>query len=195
MGPDLTESLRTAACPACGASLRPDAPWCTLCYADLRPKPAPEPHPPVPGTPPPTAAYGVPAGDPLTQPLLDFLPPVTPSVTTPLAAPVLTPDAPAGAATWPCTRCATANPLSAPVCGACGAPFLAALKDQAKPLLVLPLVGDLGRLSRGQRFGVALGAVAVLLVPLALVTLLLTKSPPASTGTTPGGQATVSTAP
>lgn len=26
----------TTVCPSCGASLRPDAPWCTLCYAHPR---------------------------------------------------------------------------------------------------------------------------------------------------------------
>jgi hypothetical protein len=30
-------------CPQCGALLRSGAQWCTLCYADLRPKPEPEP--------------------------------------------------------------------------------------------------------------------------------------------------------
>jgi hypothetical protein len=30
-------------CPHCGALLRSGAQWCTLCYADLRPKPEPEP--------------------------------------------------------------------------------------------------------------------------------------------------------
>lgn len=30
-------------CPQCGALLRTGAQWCTLCYADLRPKPEPEP--------------------------------------------------------------------------------------------------------------------------------------------------------
>ncbi len=30
-----------AACPRCGAHVRPGADWCTLCYADLRPAPVP----------------------------------------------------------------------------------------------------------------------------------------------------------
>lgn len=31
-------------CPACAAAVRPDAPWCTLCWLDLRaPAPAPVP--------------------------------------------------------------------------------------------------------------------------------------------------------
>jgi hypothetical protein len=32
-------------CPRCAALVRPEAPWCTLCYADLRPAPEPEPEP------------------------------------------------------------------------------------------------------------------------------------------------------
>lgn len=32
-------------CPCCAALVRPGAPWCTLCYADLRPAPEPEREP------------------------------------------------------------------------------------------------------------------------------------------------------
>lgn len=32
-------------CPQCGATTRPDAPWCTLCYHSLRPVPAATPSP------------------------------------------------------------------------------------------------------------------------------------------------------
>lgn len=38
MAPDLS----VVACPACGAGVRPGAPWCTQCYAALTP-PDPEP--------------------------------------------------------------------------------------------------------------------------------------------------------
>ena len=51
MGPDL---VTLTACPACGAALRPGAPWCTLCYADLRTAPEPD-HAPTIG------AYAEPA--------------------------------------------------------------------------------------------------------------------------------------
>ena len=51
-------------CPQCGALLRGDAAWCTLCHADLRPPPpAPEPAPAEP----------VVVLDPLTAPLEDVL--------------------------------------------------------------------------------------------------------------------------
>ena len=185
MGPDLTELPRATACPSCGASLRPDAPWCTLCYADLRPKPEPEPAQPAvpPTTAPATAAYGPPAADPLTQPLLDFLPKhARPDVQLPPAEPGTT--QPPGELSWPCTECASPNPLSSSSCGVCGAGFLAKVAEAGRPSLVLPVIGDLGRLSRGQRMAAAFGAVAVLLLPLALLTLLLTGSPPKNQVTT-----------
>ena len=33
---DLLSPAAVMRCPACAAALRPGAPWCTLCYADLR---------------------------------------------------------------------------------------------------------------------------------------------------------------
>jgi hypothetical protein len=199
VGTDLTETPSTTACPSCGAALRPGAPWCTLCYTDLRPKPAPVAvvAPPVPVTPPVTASYGLPAGDPLTQPLVDFLPSsVAPE-----------PVVAVSTATWPCSVCDEVNELQQSLCAACGQPFLASIKAAGKPVLVLPLVGDLGAMGRGQRAGVALGVLALILVPLALITLLLTpakkkdpavQTPVVSTSTQPssgGGVVTDSSVP
>ena len=148
-------------CPHCRAAVRPGAPWCTLCHADLRPVPEPEPASlPVP-TLPPTASYGAPALDPLTAPAQALgLPPSTRTPPVPLAA------------TWPCATCGTANPLAAADCAACGAGFLSTLRDGEPPLLELPGVGDLTRLSRAQRLGLAAGAVVVVLVLVALLGLL-----------------------
>ena len=182
MGPDLTQLPRTAACPSCGASLRADAPWCTLCYADLRPKAALAV--PVPTVGPATVAHCAPAGDPLTQPLLAFLPPVPTQV--PLPAPAQATPAVLAVAgqvpvTWPCDQCGAANPMTVMACTDCGSAFLAAERSSNTPMLVLPVVGDIGRLSRGQRIGLAAAAVGVVLAPLALITLLLTGSPPPDT--------------
>ena len=166
MGPELTAAPRATGCPSCGASARPDAQWCGQCYADLRPATAPAPAP-VP--PAPTAVYGEPAPDPLTAPLLALAPEL--------------PAAPAPAAaepTWPCLSCQERNPLSASSCLACGSGFLAAARS-GDAGLSLPLVGDLTTMSRGKRAAVAAGLVAAVLVPLALLTLLTTKSPPAET--------------
>ena len=150
MGPDL---VPLTACPACGAALRPGAPWCTLCYADLRPTPEPEPVPTI-------EAYAEPTPVPLT---------VSPPAGT---------DPPLGP-TWPCSRCACRNDLALDACTACGASFLAAVRDDGVAVVV-PGIGDLMTMSRGKRLGLAFGAVALLVVPLALVTLLLTGSPPAA---------------
>ena len=157
MGPDL---VPLTACPACGAALRPGAPWCTLCYADLRPTPEPDPVPTI-------EAYAEPAPAPLTvsQPPAGTDPPVAT-------------DPPAGP-TWPCSRCDRRNGFALDACTACGASFLAAVRDDGVALDV-PGIGDLMTMSRGKRLGLAFGAVALLVVPLALVTLLLTGPPPAA---------------
>ena len=78
--------------------------------------------------------------------------------------------APEGGRGWPCTTCGQDNPLQANVCTACGLPFLAGL-DVAVPRLALPVVGDLNRLSRGQR---VVTAGAVLLLGVLLLLLLST---------------------
>jgi len=68
---------------------------------------------------------------------------------------------------WPCAACGQDNPLSAVACTGCGQPFLAGLHTGV-PRLALPFVGDVGRLSRGQRV-VAAGAVLLLGVLLLLL--------------------------
>jgi hypothetical protein len=57
-------------------------------------------------------------------------------------------------------------------CASCGAGFLAAAKDDG-PLLELPVVGDITRLGRGQRFALAGGVVLAFIVLTLLVGLLL----------------------
>lgn len=160
---DLLGGLDAAAgarCPSCSATLRAGAPWCTLCYADLRPKVEVRPVvvEPPPVAVPVRAAYGLPAPDPLTGPLTD-----------PGGAPTagVRPEA-----TWPCATCGAANGLTAPACGACGAGFLASLRADQGPLLELPVVGDLGAMSRAQRLGLAFGAVLVLLALIVVLGLL-----------------------
>lgn len=107
-------------CPRCGALARPDAQWCTLCYADLRP--------PVPvAEPTPAASYAVPeittaaVLDPLTAPLalLDPAPEQPPS-----EQPSEQPPPETESVSWPCSRCGSRVPLDAANCLRCGAPFL-----------------------------------------------------------------------
>ena len=133
----MEDLLETAArCPHCRAAVRPGAPWCTLCHADLRPAP-PEPEPaPVPVVAAPRAP-----------------------------APAATSDEPA----WPCARCGAANSFALDACAACGSGFLSTLRESEAPLLEIPVVGDLTRMSRGQRIGLAF---AVVLAVIALVAVL-----------------------
>lgn len=181
MGPDVTAPENRTACPSCGGRLRPEATFCGQCYADFRPAPPPEPVQPL--APAAGAAYGTPASDPLTAPLLDVvLPapaPVLPVGAVPAQAQgpgvVSKPSKPTG---WPCTRCETVNDFTATVCAVCFAPFLAQLAEDSKVTVALPVVGDLSRYGRGQRAAIAVGAILLVLVPLALITLLLTKAPP-----------------
>lgn len=142
-------------CPKCSAAVRLGDPWCTLCYADLRP-PAPEPPPP----PPPPAVP--PPYDPLSDPL------AMPSPVTSAPDPLAAPRAVAGP-TWPCATCGAVNPMAHDTCDGCGSPFLSGLREQQGPLLELPVVGDITQLGRGQRFALAGGVVLTVI----LLTLLL----------------------
>jgi hypothetical protein len=133
------------ACPACGAAVRAESPWCTLCYADLRPKAQePEPEPLRLPEPEPVAA----------------------------AVPVPPRPVPGDPPTWPCTTCGAVNAMERSTCAGCGAGFLAAARDDS-PLLELPVVGDITRLGRGQRFALAGGVALAFIVLTLLIGLLL----------------------
>jgi hypothetical protein len=169
-------------CPACGAATPETVPWCSLCYADLRPVPAaavPAPRH-VATEDNPTAVTGRledPAADPLTAPISTLLElPTVPTV--PIEAveaageqlpgvvePVL------DAATWPCSRCGAHVPLALDACDECGAGFLAGAIPP--PTMSVPIVGDVSRLSKAQRFGLAAGlAAGIIVVFLALATVV-----------------------
>jgi RNA polymerase subunit RPABC4/transcription elongation factor Spt4 len=97
-----------ARCPHCGALLRAGAQWCTLCYADLRPQPEPEPLAVVVREP---SYAGAAAGatDPVTDPMT-----VPPSDGAADPAPV----------GWPCTGCGAIVAFDEDVCPSCGTKFL-----------------------------------------------------------------------
>jgi hypothetical protein len=139
------------------------ASFCGQCYADFRPPPPEVVVPEVMAPAQRTAEV-----DPLTAPLLDVV------LRGPAAADVAAPSRKVG---WPCARCQTVNDLDAQLCSLCGGGFLSAVSQDSKVTLVLPVVGDISSYSRGQRAGLALGALLIVLLPLALVTLLLTKGP------------------
>jgi hypothetical protein len=163
-------------CPACGAATPEGVPWCSLCYADLRPAPAPDvPAPtPEPSAAVPTEAPGAVVGaasDPLTAPIATLL--GAPAEPLPAAVPAASPalpavvalDAeldPAEAVTWPCLRCRAAVPLALDACPECGAGFLAGAVAPAT--VSLPIVGNLTRFTSAQRFGLAAGLATCLIV-------------------------------
>ncbi len=157
------------ACPSCGAALRPGQPWCTLCYADLRPS---EPEPEVADEPVAVAPSEVVAVAP--DPL-DLSTPLDLVGRAPVTLPAdLSPTVglePAPGPAWPCTTCGAANSFDRDVCGSCGSAFLAAARDEG-PLLELPVVGDLTRLGRAQRLGLAAGLVVAFLAVVLIVGLL-----------------------
>ena len=154
----MEDLLETASrCPHCRASVRPGAPWCTLCHADLRPEPSPVAAVPAPVAPVAPVTPVVRPVDPLTAP-----------------APALGLSAsPGDEPTWPCTTCGGVNPIAANACTSCGAGFLAGLRESEAPLLELPGVGDLTRMSRAQRLGIAFGVVLAFIVLTALLGLIL----------------------
>lgn len=132
--------------------MRPDAPWCTQCYAPV------EAAAPVGrGSADPAASSGLPQA----------APPACPASRTPASAAV------PSAAVWPCSACGTPNALADAHCASCGAGFLAGLRDAEPPLLVLPVVGDLAALPPARRLTVAVLAVLAFLVVAALLGLLL----------------------
>ena len=167
--------MTTARCPACGASVLDGAPWCTLCYADLRaPAPAAAAEPAVlaPAAEPtqPAAAHGaatVPApsspaaGLDLLDPALDA--PVTAARHAAVRAP----------ATWPCTACGAAVELEHDSCPVCTTPFLAGADPAAA--VDLPLVGSLRPLTatRSSRVWLMIGGTVAVSIVLTVVLSLI----------------------
>jgi len=66
------------------------------------------------------------------------------------------------------------------MCRDCGGAFLGGASDT--PSLVLPGVGDVTKLSRGARTAMAFALVLAVVLPLALVTFLMTDEPVKKTG-------------
>lgn len=163
-------------CPQCSATVRPDADWCTLCYADLRPAPPPAPEPapePVAAMPAHVMAAAV-ANAGLSAPGFDALSAPL-DVVTGLGAPAAAePTAVAGF--WPCLRCRAANSMERDVCKDCGLPFGSGLGE--KPV---ELPG-----TRKSRNLMAFAIVGVVVFIVGLVSLLLTSPPPKDGSDIPG---------
>jgi hypothetical protein len=99
-------------CPGCGALVRADASWCTLCYADVRPALAE-----LPAVAASQAADGG-SFDPLTAPLA--------LLERRLGSPAEADAEPEPAATagWPCLGCGATVDLELASCQVCGVGFL-----------------------------------------------------------------------
>ncbi len=156
-------------CLACGAAVRDGAPWCLLCHSDLRPPPECEPEPvdgPIDGPVNKPVDRG---SDQLTAALVAGS---AGAVAPPTQARHAAEPGPESEARWPCTGCGADNALDATACATCGTGFLAGLHAADSASLTLPVVGDVGRLSRNARLVLAVGlglVVALLLTGLVLL--------------------------
>ena|GEM_PF-978909 len=142
-------------CPHCGALLRSGAQWCTLCYADLRPKPEPEPVAVSTREP----RYAAAAPDPSTAPVSALeaaaqalLPPtVTGAEADPSAPPV----------GWPCTGCGEIVSFDEDTCPSCGTGFLDGARGEPD---VLDRIGPGGLPVSTQTLIIAGGAAAIIAI-------------------------------
>jgi hypothetical protein len=166
-------------CRACGAAVPAEAQWCSLCFADLR-----EPAPVRERVSVPAAASEgeiAETNSAAAAPLADVRPDPKTLLDvprrTPAPDPAGEPDSAAADETdkveeakWPCLRCGEQVPISLDACTACCAGFLAG--STTAPSVRLPVVGDIGRLSRSQRLTVGLIiSLCVMIVLILLATI------------------------
>ena len=160
--------VTTVRCPSCDAAVPADAAWCTLCFAQLGAQvetgePAP-PAPPAPAAMVPAPLLSAPV---LAAPLPTQAPAVAPTATVTDLVEQAGPATP----TWPCTGCGENVSLEETECPACGAGFMGGINPSVS--LMVPVVGDLGKLSPGGQFGVMAGGATVLTILLVLAFLIL----------------------
>jgi hypothetical protein len=153
--------VSSARCPSCAAAVPVGAPWCTLCFADLRPQPEPVPVSAAALATPvaPDSPTSAPAAPLPPDPILDA--PV--HRTAPVAGGVPT--------AWPCSGCGTSVPFEEMTCPNCGSPFLG--EESPRMSLVLPGIGDVSQLSSSGRIMLMAGGCLVVTFVLFIVFLLL----------------------
>ena len=159
-------------CPACAASVRKDADWCTLCYADLRPAPAPVQRAPYPqpSAPPAYAAAAAPTtADALHAPYEHVLAAVYGGGALQPNAPdavAVTPVPVAKPVGWPCSQCGELNDFERMTCSVCMTAFGATLRSGNQVF------------ERKKIMLYAGAAAAVVLLLMAVLTFALTKASP-----------------
>lgn len=153
-----------ARCPHCGALLRSGAQWCTLCYADLRPKPEPEPVAVI-AREPGYAAGATPrtSADPLTD--LE----AAAQALVRQAAPDTAPDPSAAPSGWPCTGCAAVVSFDEDACPACGTRFLDGARGEPD---LLDRIGPGGLPVSTQTLIIAGGAAAIIAIIVAAMYII-----------------------
>jgi hypothetical protein len=157
-------------CPHCGALLRSGAQWCTLCYADLRPKTEPEPV--AVTTREPSYAGAAAPGAPV-----DRL--ITPLSALEEAALAIARQADGNAAPeadgsiapvgWPCTGCHGMVSFGEDVCPTCGTRFLDGARGEPD---LLDRIGPGGLPLSTQSLIIAGGAAAMLAIIVATMYLI-----------------------
>jgi RNA polymerase subunit RPABC4/transcription elongation factor Spt4 len=160
-------------CPHCGALLRSGAQWCTLCYADLRP--APEPEPVAATVREPSYAGSAPGAaiDPLTAPptvplsALEEAAQALVRTPAPDADPEAEPSAPAVG--WPCSGCDAIVSFDEDVCPTCGTRFLDGARGEPD---LLDRIGPGGLPMTTQTLIIAGGAAAMIAVIVAAMYII-----------------------
>jgi len=140
-------------CPKCGALLRSGAQWCTLCYADLRPKPEPV----AVSTREPSYAAGATPADPST-PQLSALEAAAQALAQQAAPDAEASTPPVG---WPCTGCGEIVSFDEDACPSCGTRFLDGARGEPD---LLDRIGPGGLPVSTQTLIIGGGAVAIIAI-------------------------------
>jgi hypothetical protein len=154
-----------------------DAQWCSLCFTDLRepapvvsPEPAAAPEPEPVGVAAAPGAVAAAVGGTATSSAAraaaaDAL------LATATTAPVADAEVGAGGGgkpvTWPCQACGETVAIELDACPSCGSGFLSGASSEVS--VRLPVLGDIGGLSRSQRLLAGLGVSLVVMVILVLL--------------------------
>jgi len=157
-----------ARCPHCSALLRAGAEWCTLCYADLRPKPEPEPVA-VSARESSYAAAATPGApvDPLAEPLSPLEAAAQALVRQ--AAPDTDADPSSTPVGWPCTGCEAVVSFDEDACPACGTRFLDGARGEPD---LLDRIGPGGLPVSTQSLIIAGGAAAMIAIIVAAMYII-----------------------